>query len=104
VSWGTADVGRGAVTGDPSDSGKFRTPSLRDIALTAPYMHDGSRRTLLEVVSFYSDGGRPNPLLDRSVRPLALSLDEQADLVAFLEALTGQRSSRSSTRSARRSP
>lgn len=90
VSWG-GDPGRQAVTGDAQDRGKFRTPSLRDVALTAPYMHDGSVRSLNEVVEFYSDGGRPNPLLDRDIRKLDLAATERVDLVAFLEALTGRR-------------
>jgi cytochrome c peroxidase len=73
------------------DRGKFRTPSLRDIALTAPYMHDGSVRTLEEVVEFYDRGGNPNPLLDHRIRPLGLTTQERADLVSFLRALTGKR-------------
>ena len=97
VSWRTAaeesrravDPGRYAVTGRAGDRGAFRTPSLRDVALTAPYMHDGSFGTLTEVVDFYDRGGYENPYLDDSIRPLSLSAREKADLVAFLEALTG---------------
>lgn len=84
------DLGRYRVTGDPDDRWSFRTPSLRNIALTAPYMHDGSLSTLEAVVAFYNAGGTPNPLLSRLVRPLELSESEQADLVAFLGALTGE--------------
>lgn len=88
VSWG-GDPGREGVTADPADRGKFRTPGLRDVALTAPYMHDGSKSKLADVVRFYSDGGGANPLLDPGIRKLDLTVEEQADLVAFLEALTG---------------
>ena len=62
---------------------------LRNVALTAPYMHDGSIPTLDAVIRFYDAGGVPNETLDPLMRPLGLSGDEQADLVAFLEALTG---------------
>jgi len=89
VSWGSGDVGREAVSGAPADRGGFRTPSLRDVAITAPYMHDGSIRTLEEVVEFYDQVLGQNPLLDHRIRPLRLSADERADLVAFLESLTG---------------
>jgi cytochrome c peroxidase len=84
------DLGRYRVTGDPDDRWSFRTPSLRNVALTAPYMHDGSLATLEAVVAFYNAGGTPNPLLSPLVRPLELSESEQADLVAFLRALTGE--------------
>lgn len=70
--------------------GDFRTPSLRDVALTAPYMHDGSLKTLKEVVDFYVGGGNSNPHLDREIRALShLSKQDREDLVAFLESLTG---------------
>jgi cytochrome c peroxidase len=84
-----ADPGREAVTHDPNDLGKFKTPSLRNVALTWPYMHDGSAATLASVLEFYDRGGIPNPTLDARIRPLQLTNGEQADLVAFLEALTG---------------
>ncbi len=92
VSWGRepADLGRYEVTRAEADLGAFRTPSLRDVARTAPYMHDGSIPTLARVVAFYNDGGRRNPHLDDLVRPLHLAAGEQRDLVAFLEALTGR--------------
>jgi cytochrome c peroxidase len=84
------DLGRYEITLDPDDRWKYRTPSLRNLTLTAPYMHDGSIATLAGVVAFYDGGGIDNPLLDPKIRRLALSAQEQADLVAFLEALTGR--------------
>ena len=83
------DIGREAVTKDPKDRGRFKTPSLRNLALTWPYMHDGSVRSLADVVEFYDAGGVRNPTLDIFIMPLELTDDEQKDLVAFLEALTG---------------
>jgi cytochrome c peroxidase len=85
-----ADQGRFVVTGDDRDRGAFKTPTLRDIALTAPYMHDGSLATLEDVVQFYSDGGRRNPNQDPRMRPLYLSAEEKHSLVEFLKALTGK--------------
>lgn len=84
------DVGREAVTGRPEDRGKFRTPSLRNIALTAPYMHDGRFATLGQVVDFYSKGGTKNPNLDPDIRPFEITPAQKADLIAFLNALTGE--------------
>jgi cytochrome c peroxidase len=83
------DLGRYEVTLRPEDRWAFRTPTLRNVALTAPYMHDGSLPTLADVVRFYDGGGFPNEDLDPLIRPLALSADERADLVAFLDSLTG---------------
>jgi cytochrome c peroxidase len=83
------DPGRFAVTRNPRDWGAFKTPTLREIALTAPYMHDGSLKTLEEVVDFYDKGGEPNKNLDERMKPLKLSAQEKADLVAFLKALSG---------------
>jgi cytochrome c peroxidase len=83
------DVGREAVTKEPKDRGRFKTPSLRNVALTWPYMHDGSLKTLMDVVEFYDRGGIANPTLDIFIMPLGLGQDDRADLVAFLEALTG---------------
>ena len=83
------DLGLYEITGRPEDRWKYRTPSLRNIDLTAPYMHDGSLLTLEDVVRFYNEGGVENPLLDPLVRPLALTQDEQSQLVAFLRSLTG---------------
>ena len=85
-----ADQGRVVVTNDERDRGAFKTPSLRDVARTAPYMHDGSLATLGDVVAFYSQGGRRNPNQDPRMRPLNLSRDEQRALVAFLKALNGK--------------
>jgi cytochrome c peroxidase len=85
------DAGRAAVTKQPQDHGAFRTPTLRNIALTAPYMHDGSLRTLKEVVDFYVAGGNANEHRDPLMHPLThLKREERAALVAFLESLTGE--------------
>lgn len=84
-----ADLGLYEITENPSDRWKFKTPTLRNVALTAPYMHDGSLSTLAEVVDFYDSGGVPNELQDPRIRPLQLTDSEKAQLVAFLEALTG---------------
>jgi cytochrome c peroxidase len=84
-----ADSGRFHVTGEAADIGAFRTPTLREVARTGPYMHDGSLATLDEVVAFYDTGGRPNPHLAPGIRPLGLSPAERRALVAYLEALTG---------------
>jgi cytochrome c peroxidase len=85
-----SDLGRYEITLDPDDRWKYKTPSLRNLTLTAPYMHDGSVATLAEVVAFYDGGGVDHPLLDPKIRRLDLSGREQADLVAFVEALTGR--------------
>lgn len=82
------DLGRYEVTQDPDDRWKFRTPGLRNVALTAPYMHNGVLSTLEDVVAFYNNGGVANELLDPLIRPLGLNGSEQADLVAFLQSLT----------------
>jgi cytochrome c peroxidase len=90
----TSSLGRYAVTRDLTDIGAFKTSTLRNIALTAPYLHDGSLKTLEEVVQFYNNGGRvkdtdPIPeLLSGGIRPLNLSKEQEADLVEFLKALT----------------
>jgi len=83
------DRGREGVTKDPADRGAFKTPSLRNVALTWPYFHDGSARTLDDVIEVYDEGGVGNPNLDPRVRPLNLTEAERKDLRAFLEALTG---------------
>ena len=86
--WGRmVDAGRYALSQVATEWGAFRTPSLRNIARTAPYMHDGSFATLEEVVEFYSAGARPNPYLSPFIRPLFLDGAEKAALVAFLRAL-----------------
>lgn len=83
------DPGREKVTNDPKDRGKFKTPGLRNCAETHPYLHDGSEKTLMDVVEYYDRGGNRNPNLDPMMLPLHLTQREKADLVAFLEALTG---------------
>lgn len=84
------DVGRFAVSGKESDRGSFKTPTLREIEHTGPYMHDGRYKTLEEVVEHYDKGGIKNPNLDRRLKPLKLSKQEKQDLVAFLKALSGE--------------
>ncbi len=84
------DVGRFNQTKIETDRGAFRTPSLRNVAKTAPYMHDGSLRTLKEVIDFYIGGGSSNPQLDKEIKPLILPAQEREDLIAFLESLTGE--------------
>jgi cytochrome c peroxidase len=83
------DLGRHDVTKKEEDKGKFKTPTLRNIAETAPYMHDGSDATLIEVVEFYNKGGTPNPNLSKEIKPLNLTAQEKRDLVEFLESLSG---------------
>jgi cytochrome c peroxidase len=83
-----ADAGRYRVTRRQADLGAFRTPSLRNVEITAPYMHDGSLATLEEVIAFYDAGGRPNPNLSPLIRPLFLTDYEKDALVAFLRTLT----------------
>jgi cytochrome c peroxidase len=87
------DPGRAAITKLPGDWGMFKTPTLRNIALTAPYMHDGSLKTLEDVVRFYDKGGLHNPNQDPIIRPIGLSLQERTDLAAFLDSLTGRSTS-----------
>ena len=93
------DLGVGGITGNPADNGKFKVPSLRNIALTAPYMHDGRFTTLEEVVEFYNSGVVDNPNLSPplrnppgpgggGVRRLNLTASQKAALVAFLKTLT----------------
>jgi cytochrome c peroxidase len=85
-----ADEGRFIISGNPHDHGAFKTPTLREIARTAPYMHDGSIGALEEVVDFYSDGGRQNPYLDSEIRPRNFTAQEKQSLIAFLRTLTGR--------------
>lgn len=84
-----ADAGRFEVTGDEADRDRFRTPGLRNVALTGPYMHDGSLPTLAAVIDYYDAGGAGDPRQDPRVRPLGLSAPDRAALAAFLESLTG---------------
>lgn len=87
---GTADEpGYFATSHDPGDHGAFKTPSLREVARTPPYMHDGSLATLDEVIDYYDKGGRANANLDPEIRKLQLSPSEKKALVAFLQALNG---------------
>ena len=83
------DLGRFAVTAWDEDLGAFKTPSLRNVALTVPYMHDGSIATLEAVVDLYDRGGGQNPHLDPEIRPLNLTAEEKRNLIAFLRSLTG---------------
>jgi cytochrome c peroxidase len=84
------DDGHSAVSGKEKDRGRFKTPTLREVDRTSPYMHDGSKATLEDVVNFYDDGGRPNPNLDIEIRPLGLTVEEKRALVSFLRSLSGQ--------------
>ncbi len=84
------ELGRFVATKQPKDIGAFKTPGLRDVALSAPYMHDGSEATPADVVTFYDKGGEANPYLDGGIVPLKLTDQEKQDLVAFMESLTGQ--------------
>ena len=84
------DLGRYIVTKDPKDWGAFKTPTLREIEHTAPYMHDGSLKTLEEVVDFYDKGGRPNKNLDERIKKLNLTAVEKKDVSEFLKALSGE--------------
>jgi cytochrome c peroxidase len=84
------DIGRAKVTGQAADVGKFKVPTLRNVAVTAPYMHDGSLATLEDVVEHYSSGGVMNDNSDPLIQPLDLTAGEKADLVAFLGALTDE--------------
>lgn len=79
------DLGRVAVSKLEGDTGSFKTPTLREIARTAPYMHDGRFATLEEVVEYYNKGGTPNPQLDEEIFPLQLTAEQKADLVTFLK-------------------
>lgn len=83
------DPGRFRVSGKPEDRGAFKVPTLREVARTAPYMHDGSLATLEDVVEYYDRGGNPNPGLDPDLRPLTLTALEKKALVAFLKSLSG---------------
>ena len=84
------DLGRFTVTKNEADKGTYKTPTLRDVARRGPYMHDGSQKNLEEVVAFYDQGGHTNHWLSKEIQPVSLSAQEQADLVAFLRALTGR--------------
>ena len=83
------DLGRYVVTKNDGDWGAFKTPTLREIEHTGPYMHDGSMKTLEEVVDYYDKGGTPNKNLDTHIKKRNLSAGEKSDLVAFMKALSG---------------
>ena len=87
------DVGLGKITGDPADNGKFKSPSLRNLAFTAPYMHDGRFATLEEVINHYSEGLKPSATIDPLMKKIDkggvhLSTKDKTDLKAFLLSLT----------------
>jgi cytochrome c peroxidase len=86
-----SELGRFLVTRKKEDIGAFKTPFLRDVLLTGPYMHDGSQETLWDVVEFFNKGGERNPFLDAGMKPLGLTDNEVEDLVNFLGALTSDR-------------
>lgn len=88
LAFANADSGRARITFQAADFGAFKVPSLRNVALTAPYMHDGRLATLATVVAHYNQGGTGARNQDAAIQPLALTAEEQADLVAFLQALT----------------
>jgi cytochrome c peroxidase len=84
------DLGRYMVTKNAEDIGSFKTPTLREISRSAPYMHDGRFKTLEEVVNFYNQGGVKNPHQDPLILPLELTKEEKQDLVQFLRTLAGE--------------
>ncbi len=92
IGWdkGTVDAGRYQVTKNKKDNGAFKTPTLREISLTAPYMHDGRFATLEEVVEYYDEGGVENPFLDNQIIPLNLTESEKRDIVEMLRTLNGE--------------
>jgi cytochrome c peroxidase len=87
-SYPKSDRGLIEVTHRAADMGKFRVPTLRNVALTAPYMHDGSLSSLEDVLGHYVRGGHKSPRRDRRIRPFTLSAAERVDLLAFLDSLT----------------
>ena len=92
VGWdtGMVDLGRYMVTGETEHISAFKTPTLRDISKTAPYMHNGSQKTLREVIEFYNMGGVENPYRSELIEPLGLTDQEIEDIIAFLTALDGK--------------
>ena len=82
------DLGRGEVTGKKIDNGRFRAPSLRNIKLSAPYMHDGRFQTLDEVLNHYNSGGKSSPNRDPLLRPLGLTDEQKSQVIAFILTLT----------------
>jgi cytochrome c peroxidase len=95
VGWDPAtqkfkDLGRVAITNQESDTGAFKTPTVREATKRAPFMHDGSIATIREVVELYNRGGEPNPYLDPKIKPLNLTPEEVDALVAMMESLAGE--------------
>ena len=92
IGWdtNTVDLGRYMVTKNAEDIGAFKTPTLREVSRTAPYMHDGHFKTLEEVVNFYDQGGIKNPHQDNMIIPLELTEQEKQDVVALLRSLNGE--------------
>jgi len=86
----TADPGRYLVTKQDKDFGSFKTPTLRNVASRSPYMHNGAFVTLAEVIAFYNKGGGKDSRKDPNLRRLDLTHEEERDLVAFLDSLTGE--------------
>lgn len=84
------DAGRKDATKNDADTGKFKTPSLRNVALTAPYFHDGHAKTLEEAIDLMARGGNPNPNLSAKLKPQKVTAKEAKALKAFLESLTGE--------------
>jgi len=85
IAWRT-----GTLVDAGAGGGAFKTPTLREVARTAPYMHDGSLATLADVIEFYDGGGHRNPHLDEEIRPLKLTAEEKTALVALLQTLSGE--------------
>ena len=83
------DLGRYLISKEEKDRGAFKTPTIRNVELTPPYMHDGSVSTLEQVVEIYAKGGHPNPHLSKDVKKLDLTDQDKRDLVAFMKACTG---------------
>jgi len=79
----------GRLVDEGAGDGKFKTPTLREVGRTGPYMHDGGLKTLEDVVDYYSEGGRANPNLDPQIQPWHFSAEEKRALVAFLRSLSG---------------
>ena len=90
MDWLNPDLGREAVTRKRGDFGKFKIPTLRDLARRPPYMHDGRFKTLGEVLDLYAKGGVPNPHLDDRLTPFYLDEETKQDLLAFLDSLNGE--------------
>ena len=83
------DVGRFEVTKNDADYGAFKTPTIRNVEFSAPYMHDGSLATLMDVVDHYAKGGTPNKNLSDKIKPIKMTDQEKLDLVEFMKACSG---------------